>query len=355
MNNIKFDFDDILIEPEALSTIMTRNSINIYNSNNYLPLFTAPMDTVINTYNWKIFENKKINSIIPRQKDLPIEMLSNNNNWIALGLDQFIKYDSIYNKNEWKNRKILIDIANGHMESLHKIIKNFKNKHPEVEIRAGNIATPHAYELLSNAGADYIKVGIGFGGACLTSQQTGIGYPMGSLIKECYDRSKILDNPAHIIADGGFKKYSDIIKALSLGADFVMLGQIFNKSLESCADTYIKNIKHDGWTEPGEKIDQYSIEIKYAFETGYLELYKKFRGMSTKNVQKILKPNTKIKTSEGIIKMNKVEYTLDGWINNFSDYLKSAMSYTNSINLKEFIGQVKYNFISSNSLERFKK
>ncbi len=61
----------------------------------------------------------------------------------------------------------------------------------------------------------------------LTSKNVGVGYPMASLIKECYDISCILDKPAKIVADGGMKNYSDIIKALGLGADMVMLGSIF--------------------------------------------------------------------------------------------------------------------------------
>ena len=54
---------------------------------------------------------------------------------------------------------------------------------------------------------------------CLTTQNTGVGYPMASLIKECYQESLKLDDPSYIVADGGMQTYSDIIKALALGAD----------------------------------------------------------------------------------------------------------------------------------------
>ena len=75
--------------------------------------------------------------------------------------------------------------------------------------------------------------------------------------------------------------------------------------------------------------------------------------MSTKEVQKKW-GKTKLTTSEGIIKYNKVEYTLEGWVNNFKDYLKSAMSYTNSKNLEEFKGS-EFVFITKNALDRFQK
>ena len=52
---------------------------------------------------------------------------------------------------------------------------------------------------------------------CLTTQQTGVGYPMASLIELTKGIADTLSNPAKIVADGGFKKYADIIKALALG------------------------------------------------------------------------------------------------------------------------------------------
>ena len=82
-------------------------------------------------------------------------------------------------------------------------------------------------------------------------------------------------------------------------------------------------------------------------------MYKKFRGMSTKQVQKKW-GRKEIKTSEGIHKLNKVEYTIEGWTENFKDYLKSAMSYTDSRNLKVFKGS-EYVFITENGHKRFNK
>jgi len=144
-----------------------------------------------------------------------------------------------------------------------------------------------------------------------------------------------------------------VIKALALGADYVMLGSIFNKALESCGETFEANKKYDSWTEPGDKVDQYSFDTLIQFEAGK-KFYKKFRGMSTKEVQKSLGKKD-LKTSEGISKMQPVEYTLGGWAENFKDYLKSAMSYTDCLTIGEFIGKVKFNKISKNSMERYSK
>jgi hypothetical protein len=76
--------------------------------------------------------------------------------------------------------------------------------------------------------------------------------------------------------------------------------------------------------------------------------------MSTKEVQKAW-GNSDLKTSEGVVRLNEVEYTLNGWVDNFRHYLKSAMSYTDSKNLSEFIGQVRYTLITQASFARYNK
>jgi len=188
---------------------------------------------------------------------------------------------------------------------------------------------------------------------CLTSEKTSISYPSASLIKECYVLSRKLDKPAKIIMDSGLKEIRDFIKSYSLGANFCMSGGVFNKSLESCAPTYLENENHGAWKTPGQKVDQYDKNILTQFKFG-TKFYKLFRGMSTKEVQKRM-GKTELKTSEGIVKLNPVEYTLHGWVDNFESYLKSAMSYTGKKHIRYFIGRVKFNFITQNAFKRFNK
>lgn len=339
---MKYDWNDISIVPETLSSISSRKEINSYYDGGKLPLFTAPMDKVIDETNVKIFEKNNINICLPRH--VKYENIKNDNYFYSYGLDEIIELLS--NKSQLPKR-VLIDVANGHMLKLWETAKLIKETWgDEIELMVGNIANPDTYRKYCEIGVDYIRVGIGGGSSCTTSANVSIHYPMASLIEECAYIKGAFDKPTKIIADGGFRNFSDIIKALALGSDYVMIGGIFNKCIESCGDNFMK----DG-TDQFYKVSE-DISRK-SFEDGF-DIYKYYRGMSTKEVQKSWN-RSELKTGEGITKYNKVEYSLNGWVENFTDYLKSAMSYTDSKNLQDFIGEVRWEVISQNSFMRFNK
>ena len=230
---MKYDWNDISIVPASLSTISSRKEINpTYEGK--LPLFTAPMDKVIDETNLKIFEENNINVCLPRH--VKYEKLKNDNYFYSYGLDEII---DIVEKNGLLPKRVLIDIANGHLMKLYDISKQIKETYGnEIELMVGNIANPETYREYCEIGVDYIRLNIGSGSACTTGANVGIFYPSASLVNECYGISKEFDNPTKIIADGGFRNFSDIIKALALGAHGCMLGGIFNKCLESCGDNF---------------------------------------------------------------------------------------------------------------------
>ncbi len=350
----KFDFDDVLITPEIITEISSRSSINIFypqesgfHHHEHLPLITAPMDTVVSKENRDYFILNNINVCYPRGIKTNRYNINGKMCFVSYSLSdfifEFIENRFSFSKNDEVN--VCIDTANGHIVDLKNAIKDAKEKYGnKLNIMAGNVANPKSYVELSNAGCNFIRLGIGNGNGCLTTQQTAIGYPMGSLIRECYELKKELKCEAKIVADGGMKKYSDIIKALALGADYVMVGSIFNKALESCGETYLFNkIK----LNPESKFTQWLYSKNF-------KLTKKFRGMSTKEVQKDWGKKI-IKTSEGISTKRPVEYTLAQWTENFEHYLKSSMSYTNHQDLFSFIGNIKFNLITNNAFLRFKK
>jgi len=152
----KFDFNDILIEPAIVSKINSRKDINPY-YNGFLPLITAPMDMVINSGNEQIFYNQKINVCLPRgeKTNIGFESYSLQEMW-----EKYLSDDLD------KNGFYLIDIANGHMDTLLETTKKIKKQYNNLTLMVGNIANPKTYGELSDAGADYIRVGIGNGGGC---------------------------------------------------------------------------------------------------------------------------------------------------------------------------------------------
>ena len=355
-----YDFDDLLIQPAAITSIRSRSQVNPFymefieqgSYRPWLPLMTAPMDTVINEENLHYFTNLGIMPVLPRINQ-PDSTHVNYDHFLSYSLTDF---DRLFLENTIEvpggyQVHALIDIANGHMRDLLKSAKEAKRKYGKsLVLMVGNVANPQTYYDYSLADVDYIRIGIGNGGGCLTTVQTGVGYPMASLISEC---NKIRKNNTHIktkiVADGGFKKYSDVIKALALGADYVMLGSIFNKALESCGET----TRIADTLGNYETIDQYEQHAMDCFNSD-IPLYKMFRGMSTKEVQKSW-GREELKTSEGVVRKHKVEYTLQGWVDNFTSYLKSAMSYTDKKELPHFIGGVTINLITENSFNRFNK
>lgn len=335
LNSLK----EITIIPAKISDIDSRSECNPYYGE-ILPLFTAPMSAVVGVNSWKDYMNNKINPIIPRS--VPIEkrlnFLSNTTMFVSFSLSeiqqQFIDKDYTDYNGQFH---ILIDIANGNMKKMFDVVKQLKEIYgSKIIIMAGNIANPETYEKYCQLEIDYCRVGIGGGSGCNTSTFTGIHYPMGSLLKRCntiketYKNLSVQNvglNPTKIVADGGIKGYSDIIKCLALGADYVMCGSVFAKMKESEAEIF-ESLK-------GDK-------------------YKKFYGMSTPKAQIELGGDGS-KATEGNETLIPVEYTMEEWIDNFESYLKSAMSYCGKRTLEEFVGKVKTEVMSGDSVNSINK
>ena len=416
IENIKrYSYNDLTLVPAVISNVSSRSECNPFTSKKMLPIFTAPMASVVNEDNLGIFINNGIIPIIPRNIPIVQRMIylhSNNNYWVALSLNEFKSFfiDDKRLEEYTGSFHICVDIANGHMQSLYSKCHEAKKlaiKHGyKLTIMTGNIANPETYKwicefnrLCNNSVIDYIRVGIGGGSGCITTSNVSIHYPQASLIDECYQVKQSLLSLhddlgelkykeslfSKIVADGGIRNYDHVIKALALGADYVMIGSVFAQCIESAGIKINKNVsqkalikfpiehyenfridskgnvygyyKESYWKhliEPWqEKIDktkkdfaEYKLDLlKYEERKKSLMEEKcigpmdvKFFGMASADGQKSIN-GKKTKTAEGITKYLPIKYTLSGWVENMISYLRSAMSYCNCFTLEEFIGR----------------
>ncbi|HLS34751.1 MAG TPA: IMP dehydrogenase [Bacillota bacterium] len=132
---------------------------------------------------------------------------------------------------------IVIDTAHGHSQGVIEQVKTVREKYPELDIIAGNVATKEATRELIEAGANIIKVGIGPGSICTTRVVAGVGVPQITAVNDCAEAASEYDIP--VIADGGIKYSGDIVKAIAAGAHAVMLGSMLAGVSESPGDREI--------------------------------------------------------------------------------------------------------------------
>ena len=415
-----YSYRDLTVVPATISEISSRSECNPYiDDNKTLPIFTAPMASVVSEDNMDVFRSSGVIPIMPR--NIPLDVRLNNissGHWIALSLSEF-RHSFVNNATESMRDlsfKICIDIANGHMISLYEACCDAKINSLKfgynLTLMTGNIGNPETYRWICEhncvdyekkvMAVDYIRCGIGNGSGCTTTSNCSCHYPIASLIDACYSIKQAYSivpvnyRPAmcpKIIADGGIRNYDHVIKALALGADYVMIGSLLAQCIESAGfkssrqdarkvrlrfpierysdlscdyngcwtgnltDEYIED-SLKAWKQRVEiskqnveandsdcNITEYNDalsslwerkeELKKEHNIGRIEV--KFFGMASADGQKSM-TGEKTKTAEGITKWLPVKYTLAGWVDNMVSFLRSAMSYCGCKTLEEFIG-----------------
>ncbi|MCL1125003.1 IMP dehydrogenase [Shewanella surugensis] len=130
---------------------------------------------------------------------------------------------------------LLIDSSHGHSEGVLQRIRDTREKHPELQIIGGNVATAEGALALVEAGVNAVKVGIGPGSICTTRIVTGVGVPQITAISDAAVAISHLDIP--VIADGGIRFSGDLAKALAAGASCIMAGSMFAGTDEAPGET----------------------------------------------------------------------------------------------------------------------
>ena len=147
---------------------------------------------------------------------------------VGTGSDVLHRVDALVDSNA---DVIIIDTAHGHSKNVINTVKKIRKKYTDLNLIAGNVATAHGTEALIDAGVDAVKVGIGAGSSCTTRIVAGVGVPQLTAVLESSEIARQYEIP--IISDGGLRYSGDIAKALSAGADSVMLGNILAGTNES--------------------------------------------------------------------------------------------------------------------------
>lgn len=132
---------------------------------------------------------------------------------------------------------VVVDTAHGHSAGVLRAVERIKQLSNDVQVVAGNVATPEGAEALIAAGADAVKIGIGPGSICTTRIVAGVGVPQFTAVAETAAACHAHDIPA--IADGGVRNSGDIVKAMGAGADVVMVGSLLAGTDEAPGEVFL--------------------------------------------------------------------------------------------------------------------
>ncbi|MDD6327166.1 MAG: IMP dehydrogenase, partial [Lachnospiraceae bacterium] len=222
---------------------------------------------------------------------------------------------------------IVIDTAHGHSENVLKTFKMIKEKYPDLDVIAGNVATKKGAQAMIDMGVDAVKIGIGPGSICTTRVVAGIGVPQITAIMEAYEAAKAAGIP--VIADGGIKYSGDITKALAAGANVCMMGSLFAGTDEA----------------PGD------------FELYQGRKYKVYRGMGSiaamecGSKDRYFQTNAKKLVPEGVEGRVAYKGTLEDTVFQLIGGLRSGMGYCGAPNIEALKRNAKFVKISAAALK----
>jgi len=242
VKDLKLDFSDVLIEPCESEITLTRKSVDI--EIEWLDTTATPVivSNMLSTGTYKI-----ANILTPERiftfihKEYTVEQHINelekmkDRRFIAItsGVRLQDREKTIEVISKFPDIGIInVDIANvyANIQGMIDTIKIYREKFPNIQICAGNVATASPIQKFVKAGATLIKVGVGSGAACRTRSEVGTGVPQLSAIMDCYTEAQKYG--AGIISDGGCVTAGDICKAIGAGAKMVMVAGMVSKSEE---------------------------------------------------------------------------------------------------------------------------
>jgi GMP reductase len=351
INEIKLDFDDVLIRPKR-STLNSRSEVCLSRNFSFkysprdllcIPIIAANMDTV-GTFDMAkslckhqaitcLHKHYKTNEYVAFYTDPSV--VNKNLVFYSVGTGQkdLEKLTDVFNqikKFNYPLPNICIDVANGYTEQFVKTISHIRKLYEEIIILAGNVVTPEmTEELIIHGKVDIVKVGIGSGSVCTTRLKTGVGYPQLSAVMECTDAAHGLGG--HICSDGGCKVVGDICKAFGGNSDFVMLGSMLAGACECEGEWKYEYMNENGFWEKLKK-DQTPIDSRRLRKSNLT-----FYGMSSKNaMDKHHNGVADYRTAEGKCVTVPYKGMAEEILQDIYGGIRSACTYIGASKIKDF-------------------
>lgn len=228
-------YDDVCLVP-TFSDLKSRSEADIKTKYFDNPIVSSPMIHTSGKNMIRFFLDNNMCATVHRYFNNGSEQYQHVND--AVGEDYKEVFFAVGKCENWISAlhkkgvvRYCVDMAHGDSKICVDTIKYIRKINPDALIMAGNVATFAGYARLVQAGADYIRVGIAGGSICSTAKNTAFGLPMITSIIECAEAKKELGGI--LVADGGIRSASDMLKAMAAGADMVMCGKILASTSEA--------------------------------------------------------------------------------------------------------------------------
>jgi IMP dehydrogenase len=345
-------FDDVLLVPQY-SEIASRSHIDLSvpgfdvdiasltgHTQLTCPVVGSPMDTVMNAVTAASLARRGGFGVLHRYCTIEtskktfldtISLISGDrldkNVMVAVGAtgDYFERACDLYDVG---CRAFCIDVAHGHHSNVKDAVKRLKERFTDyVHIMTGNVATLAAFNDLASWGSDSIRVGVGGGSMCTTRVRTGHGIPTLQSVMDCATSH----HDVLIVADGGIRNSGDAVKALSAGADMLMLGSVLAGHEES----------------PGDVVDIHG-NVVIDNPPNIRGLFKKFRGMASREAQ--LDWRGRVSVVEGESTLIPYKGKMDDTLDDFLDGIRSGLSYSGAKNIRQLRATAKFVTVTSNGV-----
>ena len=344
------ELDDIGLVPAQTNSGNHESNCDYFVYDNFdgnfrsLPIFTSPMDSVINEENWRVYYDNLIRPVLPRTTDIKIRLEGCEYIFAAFSIPEVRENFLSFKRNSPRQFRICIDSGNGHDMEVFNITKDLKKMYgDQTLVMIGNIGNPKAYDNASTAQADYVRVGMTSGS--LVSDTRGFSYPMATMlldIKAMKASALIGKKHPKIIADGGISSREDILKALALGADYVMIGRQFAKMAEA-AGVMFKTVKGGDGLSTEEEVPRGTVASMTRLELEKAKIKRYYAGNTTYQIQARRDGYSDVhdwagkrRPCDSKVDIVQVSYHIGDWLNDLYEIFTYGFTMADALKWSEF-------------------